>query len=52
MVKTSIEVDSEVKSKLARLKLNLNAKSYNEVIEKLIKLLSKYKLNKELEAVK
>lgn len=48
----TITIEDKVWQKLVRLKTNLVAKNYTEVLEKLFKLVTKLKLQKELELLK
>jgi len=48
---TNIRVRKQVRNKLNRYKEHLDCTNLNEVIEKFLKLISKFKLNKELEAL-
>ena len=47
-MKTSIQVSEKVRGDLVKLKYRLKAKDYDEVIEKLLNLVKKFKLAEEL----
>ena len=46
-----IKVQDDVWEKLSRKKLDLKCKSLNDVVSKLFKLVSKFKLNEELRSL-
>ncbi len=50
--KTTIDVLRTTQKKLVSWKYKLNVKSYDEVINRLFNLITKFKLAKEMEAVK
>jgi len=50
-MKTNIEIQETTRTKLVRLKYNLGCKTYDEVIQALIKLTTKFKLGTELEEI-
>jgi len=47
-MKTTIQVTEEVRSKLVKLKYSLNCQDYNEVLERVLTLIQRFKLAGEL----
>lgn len=49
---TNVDVSNKVHRKLVKMKYDLGAKSYSEVLDRLFKLVTKFKLANELEDLK